>query len=84
MQILLLDELKVPPGAKKALWEMVTENILSEYNVFGRGYEYLYKKYDRPMRLERNRIRNARLSEGNGQSSNGFTGIEPIKSKLKP
>ena len=51
----------------------------------------LYVIFDRPMRLERNKRRNAKLSEGHGKWTNVFTGIEPetetktIKpNKLKP
>ena len=78
--------LEAPPGAKKELWEIVIQNLYSEDNIFGRGYAYLCRKYDRPMRLERNRIRNAKLSEWHGKRTTDFTGIESesIKSVLKP
>ena len=74
--------LKAPPGTKNALRKIILENLHSKYNVLGKGYRYLYVMYDRPMRLERNRVRNAKLSAGNGSTSNEFTGIEPIENKV--
>lgn len=82
--------LKVPPEnraeIRKALWELATYSLYSEANPFVRGYDFIYKKYDQPRRLERNRLRNAKISKGNGRSSNEYTGIEPaesIKTKIK-
>jgi hypothetical protein len=79
--------LEAPPGtSKKALCTILKENILSENNVFGRGYIPLYVIYDRPMRLERNKIRNKKLSKWDGPPLDDFSGIESksINSELIP
>ena len=41
--------------------------MLSDENVFGRGYKHLYLKYDRPRRVQRNKIRNMKLKEWEGR-----------------
>jgi hypothetical protein len=57
------------------LIDIFNDNVLSDNNVFGLGYKRLYLKYDRPRRLERNKIRNKKLSEWNGRKTNDYTGI---------
>ena len=37
---------------------------------------HLYEKYDRPLRLERNKKRNKKLSEWHGRRTNDYSGID--------
>lgn len=76
---ILNGKLRVPPGVFDKIFDDFMQNMLSEKNVLGAGYEYLYEKYDRPKRLERNRKRNKLLSEWNGRKTTDYTGIaEPV------
>ena len=74
--------------AKRKLVRLLGEAMLSRDDKWEMGYdEELYKKYDLPKRLERNRTRNKELSKWHGKRTNDFTGIEPeelINSELKP
>ena len=54
--------------AKRKLVRLLGEAMLSRDDKWEMGYDQeLYEKYERPRRLERNKRRNARLSEGNGK-----------------
>ena len=44
----------------------------------------LYEKYLLPKRLERNRLRNKKLSEWSGRQTNYYTGIEDPTPSLLP
>ena len=75
--------------AKKKLARLIGEALLSKDDKWIMGYdEQLFEKYERPLKLERNKKRNKKLSIWDGRPLNDFTGIEPesesIKSKIKP
>jgi hypothetical protein len=75
--------------AKKKLVRLIGEALLSKDDKWEMGYdEFLFERYDRPLKLERNKKRNKKLSIWDGRPLNDFTGIEPesesIKSKIKP
>ena len=57
---------------------------MSDKNVFGFGYRFFDEKYDRPVRLERNKKRNKKLSIWDGRPLNDFTGIESESKSIKP
>ena len=68
-------KLKASSEECNQLIDIFNQNVISEKNVFGLGYKRLYLKYDRPRRLERNKIRNKKLSEWSGRKTNDYTGI---------
>lgn len=77
---------KVSLEFHRELRAVMWENMMSNKNVFGFGYDYFYEKYDRPLRLERNKRRNKKLSEWQGRKTTDFSGVESksINSELNP
>ena len=51
------------------------DRLVEKDPMLSTGFD-LYEKYLRPKRLERNRIRNKKLSEWSGRKTDDYTGIE--------
>ena len=90
MKVVNNSQLKNSPEfreAKRKIVRVIGEAMLSKSKDTQYGYdEELHKKYDLPKRLERNRVRNKKLSEWHARRTEGFTGIisKSIDSELKP